>query len=75
MSVVLWIFLLSKTFVKLFFGANFLELVGPNNTIKGSMRTTSEFDLTKLAKLFGGGGHKKAAGFICREEQIQQLQN
>lgn len=31
--------------------------------IKGSLRTTSERDMTKLAGLFGGGGHKKASGF------------
>lgn len=31
--------------------------------IKGSLRTTGERDMTKLAGLFGGGGHKKAAGF------------
>jgi bifunctional oligoribonuclease and PAP phosphatase NrnA len=31
--------------------------------IKGSLRTTSNIDLTKLAGFFGGGGHKKAAGF------------
>lgn len=33
------------------------------NTIKGSLRTSGETDLTKIAGLFGGGGHKKAAGF------------
>lgn len=32
--------------------------------IKGSLRTQSdEIDLSKIAGLFGGGGHKKAAGF------------
>lgn len=32
--------------------------------IKGSLRTQNdEVDLSKLAGLFGGGGHKKAAGF------------
>ncbi len=32
--------------------------------IKGSFRTTrDDIDVAKLAKLFGGGGHKKAAGF------------
>lgn len=31
--------------------------------IKGSLRTTSDIDLTKLAGLFDGGGHKKASGF------------
>ncbi len=35
--------------------------------IKGSLRTTSDsIDLSKLAKLFGGGGHKKAAGFTIK---------
>ncbi|MFA6252996.1 MAG: bifunctional oligoribonuclease/PAP phosphatase NrnA [Patescibacteria group bacterium] len=33
------------------------------NMIKGSLRTTSEIDVSEIAKLFGGGGHKKAAGF------------
>ena len=32
--------------------------------IKGSLRTTNELiDVSKLAKILGGGGHKKAAGF------------
>ncbi len=36
----------------------------PDNRIKGSLRTTREdIDVSALAKLFGGGGHKKAAGF------------
>jgi phosphoesterase RecJ-like protein len=35
-----------------------------NGLIKGSLRTTSdEIDLTKIAALMGGGGHKKASGF------------
>jgi len=35
-----------------------------NGKIKGSFRTTDDqFDVAKLAGLFGGGGHKKAAGF------------
>jgi phosphoesterase RecJ-like protein len=33
------------------------------NMIRGSLRTTSDIDLTKIAGIFGGGGHKKAAGF------------
>lgn len=32
-------------------------------TIKGSFRTRDEIDLAALASRFGGGGHKKAAGF------------
>ncbi len=35
--------------------------------IKGSLRTTDDnYDVSKLAKFFGGGGHKKAAGFTTR---------
>jgi len=35
-----------------------------NGNIKASTRTTLEdVDLSKVAQLFGGGGHKKAAGF------------
>lgn len=35
--------------------------------IKGSMRTNSDFiDLSKLAKILGGGGHRKAAGFTVK---------
>ena len=36
----------------------------PNGGIKGSLRTTKDnIDLAALARLWGGGGHKKAAGF------------
>lgn len=36
-----------------------------NNIIKGSFRTTrDDIDVSKLAKFLGGGGHKKAAGFM-----------
>lgn len=39
----------------------------PNNLIKGSLRTTSDnIDLAKLAGYLGGGGHKKAAGFVLQ---------
>jgi bifunctional oligoribonuclease and PAP phosphatase NrnA len=34
-----------------------------NGYVKASLRTTSKTDLSKLAQIFGGGGHKKAAGF------------
>ncbi|MFA5126848.1 MAG: bifunctional oligoribonuclease/PAP phosphatase NrnA [Patescibacteria group bacterium] len=34
-----------------------------DNMIKGSMRTTTDIDLAKIATLLGGGGHKKASGF------------
>lgn len=36
----------------------------PDNTVKVSMRTTKDdIDVAQIAKSFGGGGHKKAAGF------------
>jgi phosphoesterase RecJ-like protein len=48
-----------------------------NNTIKTSLRTTTDIDLTKLAGIFGGGGHKKAAGFslpgrlVCDKNKVR----
>jgi oligoribonuclease NrnB/cAMP/cGMP phosphodiesterase (DHH superfamily) len=33
------------------------------NTIKYSLRCKSDFDVSEIAKKFGGGGHKQAAGF------------
>ncbi|MEI8061056.1 MAG: bifunctional oligoribonuclease/PAP phosphatase NrnA [Candidatus Berkelbacteria bacterium] len=37
----------------------------PDGKIKGSLRTESaKVDVAKIASLFGGGGHKRAAGFI-----------
>lgn len=36
----------------------------PDGHIKGSFRTSNDLiDVSKLAKILGGGGHKKAAGF------------
>lgn len=37
----------------------------PNDKIKGSLRSVSR-DISKVAKLFGGGGHKKASGFVIK---------
>lgn len=37
----------------------------PNGTVKGSFRSATR-DISKLAKLLGGGGHKKAAGFTIQ---------
>jgi phosphoesterase RecJ-like protein len=34
--------------------------------VKGSLRTASGVDVADLAKALGGGGHKKASGFLCR---------
>ena len=38
-----------------------------DGTVKGSLRTTDELlDVSKIAKLLGGGGHMKAAGFTVK---------
>lgn len=38
-----------------------------DGTIKGSLRTTQDnIDVSKFARIFGGGGHKKAAGFAIK---------
>jgi len=48
--------------------------------IKASLRSRSNFDVSKLAEEFGGGGHKQAAGFILSgvsldeaEEQVLEV--
>jgi len=44
-----------------------------DNKIKGSFRTTREdLDVSKIAKLFGGGGHKKSAGFSINGQLQKQ---
>src|SRR5690606_2569253 len=35
-----------------------------------SIRSTDEFDSTSIARVFGGGGHKKAAGFNIKWEDL-----
>ncbi len=41
--------------------------------IKGSFRTQSDdVDLTKIAGLFGGGGHKRAAGFTIPGRLVEK---
>ena len=32
-----------------------------------SLRSRSDFDVSEIAKKFGGGGHAKAAGFATKE--------
>ncbi|MBR1628385.1 MAG: DHH family phosphoesterase [Lachnospiraceae bacterium] len=36
-----------------------------DGTYKGSLRTSADINLVNIAKLFGGGGHAKAAGFTA----------
>jgi len=53
----------------------------PDGTVKGSLRTTrDDVDVAAVAKLFGGGGHKKAAGFslpgkLVETEQGWKIEN
>ncbi len=42
-----------------------------NNMIKGSMRSNkSKVDVSRIAAMFGGGGHTKAAGFVMEAKLI-----
>jgi len=44
-----------------------------DGSIKGSLRTTREdVDVAELAKLFGGGGHRKAAGFTIKGRLVER---
>lgn len=43
-----------------------------DGTIKGSLRTTQpDVDVSAIAKFFGGGGHKKAAGFSIKGKIVK----
>lgn len=35
-----------------------------NGNLRVSLRSIGDFDVSKLAKLYGGGGHKNASGFV-----------
>ncbi len=44
----------------------------PGGMVKGSLRTTSELiDVSKVAKLMGGGGHAKASGFTVKGKIVE----
>ena len=45
----------------------------PDGKIKASLRTEdNQVDVSRLARLFGGGGHRKAAGFTI-DESLESL--
>lgn len=46
----------------------------PGGYIKGSFRTTSSVNVADMAKVFGGGGHAKAAGFRIRGKIVHTPQ-
>lgn len=46
----------------------------PDGRFEVSLRTQrDDLDLSALAKQYGGGGHRKAAGFVLDAEQLQHL--
>ncbi|MCA9040415.1 MAG: DHH family phosphoesterase [Planctomycetaceae bacterium] len=47
--------------------AAFIAVEQQNKTIKFSLRSRSDVDVSRVAELFGGGGHKKAAGTVLNE--------
>lgn len=44
---------------------------GKDGTVRASLRTTGDRDVARLSAFFGGGGHKKAAGFAIRGRLAQ----
>src|SRR5213080_4141101 len=53
------------------------QLHGPTQAHKGSLRSSiDELDVSAIARRFGGGGHRQAAGFstdLPREEIVEQI--
>ena len=49
-----------------------LLLVEFNGFVKGSIRSKNQ-DISKIAKSFGGGGHKSAAGFEVKNGKIEKI--
>lgn len=43
----------------------------PGGKIKGSYRSATDTDVAEIAKTYGGGGHKKAAGFTIAGKIIE----
>lgn len=49
-------------------------LIGKNDgTIKGSLRSKHDVDVNKIASVFGGGGHVKAAGFTAIDMSVDEV--
>jgi len=42
--------------------------------IKGSLRSVSGIDVAELARFFGGGGHKNAAGFEIKDKNLAEAE-
>jgi phosphoesterase RecJ-like protein len=44
-----------------------------DGTIKVSMRSKEDVDISWVAREFGGGGHKNAAGFELKKEEVKNI--
>ena len=43
------------------------------DTIRGNLRSKTDFDCSEFAEKYGGGGHKRAAGFTVKGRDIDDL--
>lgn len=50
------------------FGATYY--IDRNESIHVSLRSNGDFDVSKIAKYYGGGGHKNASGFIAAADKL-----
>ncbi|MFW5718195.1 MAG: DHH family phosphoesterase [Spirochaetota bacterium] len=60
----------SDTLYRLLFGIDGLRTVAlireeDESTVSGSLRSIDSLDVSRIARSFGGGGHKRAAGFTA----------
>ena len=46
--------------------------VNKDNLVIGSLRSNNNYDVSAVAKVFGGGGHKNAAGFTTTIQAIME---
>ena len=68
--------------LKEYFNKPSIVITNSNNILKGSARSTENYNIGNLIKLLidkkiivGGGGHNMAAGFIIKKEKIKFLNN
>jgi len=43
-----------------------------DGTIKGSLRSSGGIDVERIADMFGGGGHRHAAGFDLKNRKLEE---
>lgn len=47
--------------------------IGEGNMVKCSLRSNGDYDVSAIAKQFGGGGHKNAAGFSTDVQTLVEM--